>query len=299
MINGMTVAEFNARERHRASIVAKLHGYTPFDSGDTEESLKAEHLEITGELYRTREEEQAANVRDAEERRRERRDAQKQMEYDVIQTAKGNGFMDCREIRNALGWEGLKGDGTPYSPTGVAYRWIDDADEEVVYVLPEDGRRITSLTYRSGCNSSAFPRILEVKEAYYADMAAASQKSWDDAQARKDAYDKQKADELVELVARQEADRAQRAVEQAERYAQLDSERDAEIQRLTAQLEAEDVPHTDAEILEVVRTYPVDGPRNRKGYPKGQDLLVHAGFRITRQQKKRACQTLALEAEVG
>ena len=30
MINGMTVEEYNARERRRSSCVAKLHGYIPF-----------------------------------------------------------------------------------------------------------------------------------------------------------------------------------------------------------------------------------------------------------------------------
>ena len=33
MINGMTVEEYNAKERLRGSIVAKLHGYMWFDDG--------------------------------------------------------------------------------------------------------------------------------------------------------------------------------------------------------------------------------------------------------------------------
>ena len=78
--------------------------------------------------------------------------AQLKEEHDAIQAAKANGFMDCREIRDALGWDKPNpGTGEPYSAMGVAYRWIEDADEEVAYVLEEDGRRITSLTYRSGC----------------------------------------------------------------------------------------------------------------------------------------------------
>ena len=44
MINGMSVENFNAREKRRASIVAKLHDYIPFGEGDTEESLKAQYL---------------------------------------------------------------------------------------------------------------------------------------------------------------------------------------------------------------------------------------------------------------
>ena len=103
---------------------------------------------------------------------------------------------------------------------GVAYRWIEDADEEVAYVLEEDGRRITSLTYRSGCWAADFPHILKVKEAYYAALDAASQKSWDDAQKAKDDFDRNKAEELAELIAQQNADRRQRATERAELYAQ-------------------------------------------------------------------------------
>ena len=93
------------------------------------------------------------------------------------------------------------------------------------------------MTYRSGCHVVAFPHILEVKEAYYAALNAASQKSWDDAQRAKDAFDKQKADELAALIARQDADREARATERAERYAQLDAARDLEIQRLIAEAE--------------------------------------------------------------
>ena len=158
--------------------------------------------------------------------------AQKQEEYDAIQAAKANGFMDCREIRDALGWDKPRPDGSYYSATGVAYRWIEDADEEVVYPLEEDGRRITSLTFRSGCWAADFPHILEVKESYYAALDAASQKSWDDAQAAKDEFDRKKSEEMAALIVQQNADRRARAAERAELYASLDAARDAEIARL-------------------------------------------------------------------
>ena len=110
------------------------------------------------------------------------------------------------------------------------------------------------------------------KEAYYADLAAREKKSWDDAQAAKDAFDKQKADELAELIAWQDAERAQRAFDRAERYAQIDVARDAEIQLLIAEAEADDAqvitPERRASILEAMREYA--GPMNRRGtYPKG------------------------------
>ena len=218
--------------------------------------------------------------------------AQKREEYDAIMAAKDNGFMDCREIRDALGWDKPNpGTGELYSATGVAYRWIEDADEEVAYPLEEDGRRITSLTYRSGCWATAFPHILEVKEAYYAALDAASQKSWDDARAQKRAYDKQKADELAALIEQQEADRRARAAEQAERYAWLDAARDAEIQRLIAESEAddEDEPRTipadrRAAIIADLRTY--TGPMTKNHLPQRKALNAHAGYKIEGWEKR-------------
>ena len=292
MINGMTVEEYNARERRRSSCVAKLHGYTPMEDGDTEESLKAEYLELTGETYRSREEEQADNVRLAEERRRKRIQAQELSEAVLLDQAHANGFMDCKEIRDALGYDHLKPNGSPYSPTGVAYRWIEDADEEVVYVLPEDGRRITSLTYRSGCWATAFPHILEVKQKWDADRAAREQKSWDDAQAAKDAFDKQKADALAALILKQTMERGVHAAEQAERYAQIDAARDAEIQLLIAEAEAEDNDDAEqvissarrASIIAVLRSY--TGPQTKNGLPKRKPLNAHAGFKIEGWEKR-------------
>ena len=290
MTNGMTADEFNARERRRGSIVAKLHGYIPFDEGDTEESLQAEYLEITGEAYRSQEEEQADNVQAAKERRQQRIEMQLQAEYDAIQAAKANGFMDCREVRDALGWDKLNpGTGEPYSAMGVAYRWIEDADEEVVYPLAEDGRRITSLTYRSGCWATAFPRILQVKEAYYAALAFASQKSWDDAQKAKDDFDRKKAEDLAALLAQQDADRLARAADRAERYAQLDAARDAEIALLIAESEAEDEPRTipaarRISIIAALRSY--TGPLTKNRLPQRKALNDHAQFKIEGWEKR-------------
>ena len=220
--------------------------------------------------------------------------AQLKEEHEAIQAAKANGFMDCREIRDALGWDKPNpGTGEPYSAMGVAYRWIEDADEEVAYVLDEDGRRITSLTYRSGCWGSAFWHILEVKEAYYAALDAASKKSWDDAQAAKDAFDKQKADELAELIAQQNADRRQRATERAELYASLDAARDAEIARLIAEAEEDDEPRAipadrRVAIIADLRTYA--GPLTKNKLPTRKGLNDHSNLNIKIEGwEKREC----------
>ena len=88
MINGLTVEEYNAKERLRGSLVAKLYGYTPFDYGDTEEGLKTKYLELTGEAYRNQEEEQAANLEAAKERRQLRIEAQSNSDHQIIADAK-------------------------------------------------------------------------------------------------------------------------------------------------------------------------------------------------------------------
>ena len=232
MINGLTVDEYNARERLRASIVAKLHGYAPFDEGETEEGLKAQFLELTGESYRTREEEVADQLAEQLAKRAEESKTRTTTEQQIIDDAVANGFMQCRAIRDALGWDKPGPNGSYYSSMSVAFHWIEEADEEVVYLIP-DGITDVTKSERTGCYPDVFARVLAVKEEWDADRAAREKKSWDDAQAQKDAYDEQKADALAALMAQQDAAREALEAERAERYArnaQIDAARDAEIQ---------------------------------------------------------------------
>ena len=186
----------------------------------------------------------------------------------IIADAKANGFLDCRAIRDALGWDKPNAKGNYRSSLGVALHWIEEAGEEVVFLIP-DGITDVTKSERTGCYPDVFARVLAAKEKWDADRAAREKKSWDDAQAQKDAFDKQKADELAALIAQQEADSISREAERATRYAQIDAARDAEIQVLIAEAEAEDEPHTDEEILQAMREY--TGPLNKKGtYPKGE-----------------------------
>ena len=76
--------------------------------------------------------------------------------------------------------------------------WIEEADEEVVYLIP-DGITDVTKSERTGCYPDVFARVLAAKEEWDADRAAREQKSWDDAQAAKVAYDWQKAGELAAL----------------------------------------------------------------------------------------------------
>ena len=287
MINGLTAEEYNARERLRGSIVAKLHGYTPFDYGDTEEGLKTKYLELTGEAYRTQEEEQAANLEAAKERRQLRIEAQSNADHQIIAIAKANGFMDCRAIRDALGWDKPNANGAYHSSLQVAFHWIEEADEEVVYLIPDGITNVTK-SERTGCYPDVFARVLAYKEWYYADLADRQKKSWDKAQAAKDAYDKQKADDLAELIAQQEAARVQRSAEQAKRYAQIYAARDEEIRRLIAEAEETEEQVIPADrrdsIIAALRSY--TGPLTRNGLPKRQALNEHAGFPIEGWEKR-------------
>ena len=102
-----------------------------------------------------------------------------QAEYDAdrqtIADAKSNGFMDCRAVRDELGWDKPKANGSFYSSTQTAYRWIEDSGEEVVYILPDGGmyyidgeRKTISKSERTGVYPDVFARVLAYKEAYYA-----------------------------------------------------------------------------------------------------------------------------------
>ena len=106
------------------------------------------------------------------------------------------------------------------------------------------------------------------------------------------AYDKQKADELAEIIAHGRTPTVSNVpVEQAERkYAQLDAARDAEIQLLIAEAEdrgrASYVP-TDRRVavVAVLRSYP--GPLTIGTVcPRARTLNEHAEFRIEGWEKR-------------
>ena len=275
------------REYQRASIVAKLHGYIPYDEGDTEESLKAEHLALTGEAYRSQEEEQAENVQAAKEERQRRIEAQLDADHQIIADAKANGFMDCRAVRDALGWDKPNAKGAYHSSLQVAHHWIEKAGEEVVYLIP-DGITDVTKSERTGCYPDAFARVLAAKEQWDAERADREQKSWDDAQKAKDDFDRQKAEALAALILKQTEERAAQAAEQAERYAQIDAARDAEILLLIAEADAADAqiltPARRTVVLEALRSY--TGPLTKRGLPKRRALNEHAGFRIEGWEKR-------------
>ena len=101
------------------------------------------------------------------ERRQQRIETQLDADRQIIADAKANGFLDCRMIRDGLGWDKPKPNGFYYSSLQVAYRWIEDAGEEVVYLIP-DGITDVTKGERTGCYPDAFARVLAYKNAVYA-----------------------------------------------------------------------------------------------------------------------------------
>ena len=164
----------------------------------------------------------------------------------------------------------------------------------MVYLIP-DGITDVTKSERTGCYPDAFARVLAAKGRWDAERAAREQKSWDDAQKAKDDLDRQKAEDMAALILKQTEERAAQAAERAERYAQIDAARDAEIQSLIAEADAADAqiltPARRVEVLEALRSY--TGPLTKRGLPKRRPLNEHAGFRIEGWEK-RECWTEAL-----
>ena len=73
--------------------------------------------------------------------------------------------MACRAIRDGLGYDKPGPNGNYYSSMGVAYRWLRDAGEEVVYLIP-DGPTDVTKSERTGCWPDVFARVLAYKEAH-------------------------------------------------------------------------------------------------------------------------------------
>ena len=278
MINGMTFEEYNARERRRGSIVAKLHGYIPLDYGDTEASLTAEYLEITGEPYKTQAEEMAAKVKAAEETLAQRIALRNAADRQSIVAARLAGFMDCSDVFDALGFDRVNAGGETRSVMQVAYRWIRYANFEVEYIIP-DGITDVPKAQRTGCYADDLPEIVACKDAYYAELR---QREWDTAMlSATDAREKDGdggnmnwTTYMESLGVRPEVDLAPMMAATGRQYAIEKAERDADRQR-------------DESIIAAMRDY--DGPLNRRGKPRMRPLRQHLEAydvgRITRPER--------------
>ena len=278
-----------AKEQRRSKIVAMLRGYVGMEYGDTATGLIAEFEALVGEPYKTQEEESAENVQAVKEQRQQRIEAQLDTDRQIIADAVANGFMQCRAIRDALGWDRPNSKGVYHSSLQVALHWIEKAGEEVVFLIPDGITNVTK-SERTGCYPDVFERVLAAKNEYYAALDARDAKSWADAEEAKAEFDRQKAESAAHL--------GRDRIERDEQRRQSDSERDARLyvkrynELIGYGLEPDYVTEalgeppegvdtadlntpeshqesTEAEIIAAMRAY--TGPMNKRGtYPKGE-----------------------------
>ena len=164
MINGKTVEEYNAMQRQRGYIVSRLHGYEAMEEGDTEESLKADYLELTGEVYRTREEEAADLVVAVEVRGKERKAAQERIDRTQIAIAKDKGFRDCNEVFDFLGFLRLTPAASGVPSCKLLTGMFVDAGFELT-VIVEDGYTDVPKAERWGCWAGELVEVINYKAA--------------------------------------------------------------------------------------------------------------------------------------
>ena len=148
----------------------------------------------------------------------------------LIADAKANGFMDAKAIRDGLGWDKPGPNGSYYDSIGVADRWVREAGEEFVilipdgemYMLGDPPKRVTiPKAERIGVYPDVFERVLAAKNAYYAALDARDAQSWADAEEAKAEHERRKAENAAQL----ERER----IERDEQRRQSDSERDARL----------------------------------------------------------------------
>ena len=97
-----------------------------------------------------------------------RKAAEAEADRQTLAAAKAAGFMDCLAIRNALGWDKPGPTGRWYDSMQTAYRWIRDAGEEVVYLIPDGYTKVSKSEADRLLPEAAFARVLAYKEAVYA-----------------------------------------------------------------------------------------------------------------------------------
>ena len=84
----------------------------------------------------------------------------------IIEEAEANGFMACRAIRDALGYDKPGPNGNYYSPQWeLPTAGCGTLGEEVVYLIP-DGPTDVTKSERTGCWPDVFARVLAYKEAH-------------------------------------------------------------------------------------------------------------------------------------
>ena len=153
-----------------------------------------------GERYKTQAEEQAENVKKTQDARTQRKAAEAEADGEqIIAEATFNGFMNCRAVRDGLGFDQPKPNGSYYSAMEVTYNFVAQAGEEIVTLIP-DGRTDVPKSERTGVYADAFERVKAHKEAVDAERKLREwTEAMDDAVAREQVRRADRVDGLGRL----------------------------------------------------------------------------------------------------
>ena len=284
------------QEQRRAKLVAMLHHFTPYEDGATEDSLKAEYMEIMGDPYQTQEQEMAENRATANAKR----DSYYIDKYDkhlkLLADARDNGFLNLTDIMQGLGY-----DTSEHSWQGSFYQ-AKRAGEDFVVLIPDgqgyyiDGeRKIISKSKRWGVYAEAFDRI----KAYHDEAEILSRrKDWErhlaqaeEARAEEGAQTKYMDwDVAIQALLDIEPPMPDISVLEAAE-ARIDAQAEAKLQekaeaRQVAKAELDEMKGRMDKVVASLPTY--TGPYNKRGLPKNADLSEHVGFKVTGRLKKAA-----------
>ena len=230
-----------------------------------------------------------------------------QAQHENLKAARDEGWRNCLEVFDALGFAPVNAGGMTRSKVQVAFRWIEDAGEKIVRVIP-DGESDIPLARRAGCYN--LDAVVETKNAYYAAIAANEAEAWAEAERRLEEFEAAKAARLAEADAAIAERRAEIAAQQAANAVALFQRQHKELVTLGVP------PHQILEFLGdppegVVIPTPVvvttrnraetiglaaktyTGPMTKRGYPRLAPFRVHANLLdITRKERTTAWKAL-------
>ena len=265
LASGVLASEWNAWERKRSSLLARLRGYSEYEAGDTFESLKAAYESHIGGKYETEEDEAQRLWEKGKAARDAKYAAARDAEWKIIADARLKGFLNLVEIVKLWGWSGLK--------WMAALHWMEEAGEPCVILIP-DGHSVAKirLTERKGLYAEGLARVTAFKDAWYEKIREDQAKRNEEAEAEAERIQRE---HQADLDARAEAYRSQ----QAERLEAVEERNRIRAEERAAQLhELMNPPEMTEEerrsrIVSGLDSYA--GPFNQKGKPKMRPLRAH------------------------
>ena len=217
-------------------------------------------------------------------------------QQEILDAAFTDGFRNCNEVFNALGFAEVNAGGVTRSKYQVATRWIEDAAQEVIKLF-EDGDTDLPIAIRTGTYN--LPEVVATKNAYYEAIQEREQEAWDAADAALKAEKAAKRERIEEAHTAHQARQAEIAANQRAWEVKLYERRWREWQLLGVPLAqiiemlGDHPDGTHLPLIDKVRATPGDiieffehytGPYTRRGYPKGRTFL---GRTITGSRKRQ------------